>query len=265
MSGLGSSQFRESAIIRNANPEPLEDRAQVTAPREWVVLLGLGLILAALVAWGFLGSVERTLRSDGVLVLSGARRTVLATSPGTVTEIMLPAGRPVAAGRAIVRIAPPGRTTPREDATIESPGSGVVAALLVTPGESIPAGAPVADVVLGAARRLDAVAFVSPQDSWRLAAGMAARVSVDSAVGVRLLPAKLAAVAPRAATPPAWLTRMRPEESLPARGHFLRLAISHSPVPGSDDASWAGLDDGAPCRIEVVLERTSPIRLLIRT
>lgn len=185
MTGLGSSQFRESAIIRSANPEPLEDRAQVTAPREWVVLLCLGLILAALVAWGVFGSVERTLRSDGVLVLSGATR------------------------------------------------------------------------------RLDAVAFVSPQDSWRLDVGMAARVAVESAAGVRRLPARLTAVAPRAANPPAWVARMRPDTSLPSRGHLLRIAISQP--PGHGEVPWTSLDDGTPCRIEIVLERTSPFRLLIRT
>ena len=76
MTGLGSSRFRERAIVRNAQPEPLDDRARVTAPREWVVLACLGLALAALVAWGVFGSVERTLRADGVLVLSGERRTV---------------------------------------------------------------------------------------------------------------------------------------------------------------------------------------------
>ena len=187
VTGLGSSQFRESAIVRNANPEPLEDRAQVTAPREWVVLLCLGLILAALVAWGVFGSVERTLRSDGVLV---------------------------------------------------------------------------ADVVPGATRRLDAVAFVSPRDSWRLDAGMAARVAVESAAGVRRLPARLTSVAPRAASPPDWLTRIYPDASLPRRGHLLRIAIPYP--PGHGDA-WARLDDGTPCRIEIVLERTAPFRLLIRT
>ena len=157
------------------------------------------------------------------------------------------------------------RTESGDDATIESPARGVLAALLVTPGESIPAGAPVADVVVGAAGRLDAVAFVSPRDSWRLATGMAARVTVESATGVHRLQAKLTAVAPRAANPPAWLTRMRPQEPLLGRGHLLRITISYPPGSGSGAASWTGLDDGTPCRIEIVLERTSPIRLLIRT
>ena len=193
MTRLRAGQFRERAIIRNAEPEPLDDRADVTAPREWVVLAGLGLALAALVAWGVFGSVERTVRSDGVLVLSGAA------------------------------------------------GAGTAA----------PEG-----------RRLDAVAFVAPKDSWPLAAGMAARVTVESRDGILVLPASLAAIAPRAASPPSWLTRMRPGAPLPGRGHLLRIAVSNPPGPGALPAS---LDDGTPCRIEIVLERTSPFRLVIRT
>ena len=196
MTRLGAGQFRERAIIRNAEPEPLDDRADVTAPREWVVLAGLGLALAALAAWGVFGSVERTVRSDGVLILSAA-------GAGTAE-----AGTTAAGGR------------------------------------------------------LDAVAFVSPKESWRLATGMAARVTVDSRDGTRVLPASLAAIAPRAASPPAWLTGMRPGAPLPGRGHLLRIAISNPPGGG---ALPAGLDDGTPCRIEIVLERTSPFRLAIRT
>ena len=193
MTRLRAGQFRESAIIRNAEPEPLDDRADVTAPREWMVLAGLGLALAVLVVWGVFGSVERTVRSDGVLVLSGAAEA----------------------------------------------------------GTAAPEG-----------RRLDAVAFVSPKGSWQLAMGMTARVTVESREGIRVLPASLAAIAPRAASPPAWLTRMQPDAPLPGRGHLLRISISNPP---GDGALPASLDDGTPCRIEIVLERTSPFRLVIRT
>ena len=262
MTRLGNSQFRERAIVRNAQPEPLDDRAQVTAPREWVVLACLGLALAALVVWGVFGSVERTLRADGVLVLSGERRTVLSGVAGAVTEILAPAGQRVTGGQAIARITLAQRAAAAE-AIIVSPGSGVVAALLVTPGQSIPAGGPVADVVQGAARRMDAVAFVLPRDAWPLATGMRARVAVESAEGGRVLPATLTAIAPRAANPPGWLPRMLADATLPGRGHLLRIALD-TPAPGLAGSALRGLDDGTPCRIEVVIERTSPFSLLIR-
>ncbi len=264
MTGLGNSPFRERAIVRNAQPEPLDDRAQVTAPREWVVLACLGLALAALVAWGVFGSVERTLRTGGVLVLSGERRTLLSGAAGTVTEIRAPVGRRVAGGQAIARIALAEHPGSAVEETIVSPGNGVVATLLVMPGQAVPAGGPVADVVYGAAGRMDAVAFVSPREAWLLGAGLSARVAVESPAGVRVLPATLTAIAPRAASPPGWLTRMVPDAPLPRRGHLLRVTIANTPRAGHSDDAPRGLDDGTPCRIEVVVERTSPFSLLIR-
>jgi len=264
VTGLGGSQFRERAVVRNAQAEPLDDRAQVTAPREWVVLACLGLALAALVAWGVFGSVERTLLADGVLVLSGDRRTLLSGAAGAVTDILTPAGRRVARGEVIVRIAVAQRGAAPAEATIVSPGSGVVAAVLVTRGQTIPAGGPVADVVYGGVRRMDAVAFVPPRDAWLLAAGMSARVAVESPEGVRVLQARLTTIAPRAASPPGWLMRVLPDAPMPGRGHLLRIAIANTPGSVPPDGALRRLDDGTPCRIEVVVERTSPFRLLIR-
>ena len=170
----------------------------------------------------------------------------------------------MAPGQVMVRVALAHRAAAPAEATIVSPGNGVVAALLVMPGQAIPAGGPVADVVLGGARRMDAVAFVPPRDAWLLAAGMSARVAVESPAGLRVLPARLTAVAPRAAIPPAWLTRMLPDAPLPGRGHLLRIASASTPEPGPAGGALRGLDDGTPCRIEVVIERTSPFSLLIR-
>ena len=41
---------------------------RVTAPHEWVILLGLVLALAAVALWGLLGTVERSLGADCALV-----------------------------------------------------------------------------------------------------------------------------------------------------------------------------------------------------
>lgn len=309
LAGFGSSQFRESAIIRNAQPEPLDDRAELTAPREWAVLVCLGLVLAAIAVWGVFGSVERTLRADGVLVLSGERRLVRTAAPGTVTAVLAQAGENVAAGQGIVRIAVAGLEWPerlataslglpedeaksaagtgrtearrllssaqavlgeisalREGVEIVSPGDGVIAATLVATGQTIPAGAPVAELVSGDGGRLDAAAFVPRKDAWQVAPGMAARVTVDSPQGARSLPAELTMIEVRTPNPPDWLARMRPGVATEGQGHLLRLTIAgrarHDLL--SAGAPGGSFDDGTPCRIEIVRERTSPFDLLLR-
>ena len=309
MAGLGTSQFRESAIIRNAQPEPLDDRAQLTAPREWAVLAGLGLVLAVVAVWGAFGSVERIVRADGVLVLSGERRLVRSGASGAVAGVLAQAGERVTAGQAIARIAVTGMERPvrlaaastrlpgeeakgaaaagrteaqallasaravldelaalREGGEVVSPGDGVIAAVLATPGQTIVAGAPVAELVSGDDGRLDAVAFVPRRDAWPLAPGMAARVTVESPQGVRSLPAELTAIEARGPNPPGWLARMRPGVATPGQGHLLRLTISDPAGRALPSAGAPGgsLDEGTPCRIEIVHERTSPFGLLIK-
>ncbi len=264
MAELGESQFRESAFARNAEPEPLDDRAQLTAPHEWVVLACLGLVAAAIIAWGVFGSVERTVRSDGVLVLSGDRHTVLSEESGVVVEVLTPAGNRVDSGQPIVRIAASGPE--RTEGDVTSPGDGVIATLHVARGRTVLAGTPVAEVVSGGAHVLDAVAFVPRQESWRLAPGMAGRVTVESSGSVGSFRVNLTTVGTRAAEPPDWLVRMQPSVAAGGRGHLLRLTFSDPVLPASStgNALPGSLEDGTPCRIEIVLERTSPFGLLLR-
>ena len=260
MAGLGESQFRENAFARNAEPEPLDDRAQLTAPHEWAVLACLGLVVAAIIAWGVFGSVERTVRSDGVLVLSGDRHTLLSDMAGVVVEVVAQAGEQVDAGQPIVRIAASGAD--RTGGDIASPGDGVVAALHVARGRSVLAGTPLADVVSGDTHRLDAVAFVPRQESWRLAPGMTGRVTVESSGSIESFRVDLATVTSRAADPPDWLVQMQPSAAAGGRGHVLRFTFADPVLPVSE--LTANLEDGTPCRIEIVLERTSPFGLMLR-
>ena len=96
--------FREQALARRRRQEPLDDRLQVTAPHEWLLVVGLGVILLALVAYGVLGSVERSLSYNAVVVLPGERHPVTAPDNGTVVEVLAEVGDTVEPGQAIARV-----------------------------------------------------------------------------------------------------------------------------------------------------------------
>ena len=98
--------FREEAVARLSRPEPLDHRLQVTAPREWMVLAGVGLSLLALLVWGVWGSVERSLAVEAVLVRPGERAAVTSPVSGDVVEILAEIGDTVDAGQAIARVRP---------------------------------------------------------------------------------------------------------------------------------------------------------------
>ena len=98
--------FREQALARRRRQEPLDDRLQVTAPHEWVLVVGLGVMFLALLVYGAVGSVERSLSYNAVVVLPGERYPVSAPASGTVLEVLAEVGDTVEPGQAIARLSP---------------------------------------------------------------------------------------------------------------------------------------------------------------
>lgn len=50
--------FRKRALQRRARQEPLDDRLQVSAPHEWLIVAGLVAMLLVLVAFAVFGGVD---------------------------------------------------------------------------------------------------------------------------------------------------------------------------------------------------------------
>lgn len=50
--------FRERALQRRARQEPLDDRLQVSAPHEWLIVAGLVAMLLVLAAFAVFGGMD---------------------------------------------------------------------------------------------------------------------------------------------------------------------------------------------------------------
>jgi HlyD family secretion protein len=50
-----SQVFRKAALDRLASPEQLDELIPVVDARGWIAALGIGVLTAAVIAWGFLG------------------------------------------------------------------------------------------------------------------------------------------------------------------------------------------------------------------
>ena len=292
--------FREEAVARLSRPEPLDHRLQVTAPREWMVLAGVGLSLLASLVWAVSGSVERSLAVEAVLVRPGERAAVTSPVSGDVVGILAELGDTVEAGQAIARVRPAeARREARiarsivdaaeegvrraggagsaalqeallaaarnELAAIEiragesivAPRAGRLVAHRLVPGRPVRAGETVARVLGWSDGAWQALAFVSPADAGRLAAGMEAEVRVARPArppGPNALEAQVLEVSARPAAAPAWLADLG-LAAPPAPAHLLRLVLRDPPrLP---------LADGAGARARIVLERRSLAALLL--
>jgi len=288
--------FRERALIRRAQPEPLDDLLRVTAPHEWVLLAGIAAALAAAVAWSAFAGVERTVTHGGTLVRPGVRHTLAAAASGVVTEVAAEVGDRVEAGQAIARLRLPeldwrlrlaqarvaaleAGAGARADGTADdppagawreaalasaraelvelaalgaagaevvSPHGGEVSASSLVAGRAVTAGEAVAEIRAGARRVPEAIAFVPPGEA-HIEVGMAARVTVPHRTGSRVYPAAVTAVSAAQPLP-------RPE-TVSGAGRMVRLALA-----GGEDLQ---VPDGAPCRVEIILGRTTPLGLLV--
>lgn len=283
--------FREEAFARRGKTEPLNGLLRVTAPHEWILLVCLGIAMLGFVAWGLFGSIEESVSARCVLAQAGDRFVVNAESSGTVVELLVGVGDRVEAGQPIARLRIPelGREISIARSRVEilestdakppdaldaaraelielealeaagkflaTPFAGVIAAVSLSLGQAVAAGATVASVRVDAGNELEAIAMVLPENARRLAVGMEAQVLAlaQNQEGADALEAEVSYVSAQAVTPPHWLAAL----GLPAlpRGHMVSLTLN--------ERISSSMADGYPCEMRIILRKVSPARLLI--
>jgi HlyD family secretion protein len=97
--------FRSVALERLSSPEQLDQLMQVTTPRGWLLLVGVGTLLATALVWGVLGSVPERIPGRGILIRSGGVLDVEASGEGQVTDVAVRVGDVVSEGQVVARIA----------------------------------------------------------------------------------------------------------------------------------------------------------------
>jgi HlyD family secretion protein len=97
--------FRQAVLDRLASPEQLHTLMQVTDAKGWLALLGLGVLVATSVAWGFLGRVPTKLDASGILMHSGGLADVVAIGSGQILALEVDVGDYVRKGQEIAVLA----------------------------------------------------------------------------------------------------------------------------------------------------------------
>ena len=278
---------------RRARPEPLDDRLQITAPHEWLIVAGLTLTVLALIAFGVFVRVERTVSYEATLLLPGDRHFLVAPVSGTVVDVLVKVTDTVAPGQPIAYVQP-SETQYLESALVRflssleesgqlpegsrlellqellaagpstefvpaaavmSQDGGEIVTLDLVSGQMLVAGAFVGLVRTASAGRPEVVAFISPDDAARLKAGMEAHVTVHgSGSGApRVLQGRVAHVSPSEAKPPQWLLAQGLD--MPQQPHQVRVSLV-------GDEPDVPIPDGAVVSLRVVLGRESLAFLL---
>ena len=102
---MSSNVFRKAALERLSSPEQLDRLVTVTSPKAWIALVMLVLMVAAAVIWGIFGRIPTRIDGQGILISSGGRVvSVQSTGAGSLAEILVTVGDPVAAGQIVARL-----------------------------------------------------------------------------------------------------------------------------------------------------------------
>lgn len=96
--------FRSVALERLSSPEQLDQLMQVTTPRGWLMLVGVGALLATALVWGIVGSIPERIAGQGILTRSGGVLDVEAPGDGRVTDVAVRVGDAVSEGQVVARI-----------------------------------------------------------------------------------------------------------------------------------------------------------------
>ncbi|ATW26576.1 NHLP bacteriocin system secretion protein [Candidatus Formimonas warabiya] len=99
--------FREVSLKRLSSPEQLDQLIKVTSPKGWLALIALGLLLAGVIVWSFMGSIPTKIAGQGILLNDGGVFSLTHDSSGQVLDVRFAAGDVVKKGDVIARIEQP--------------------------------------------------------------------------------------------------------------------------------------------------------------
>ena len=292
-----SDLFRKEAMAHRGETEPLNGLLRVTAPHEWLIVIGLGAALLAVLLWAFLGRIDRTVAVACVFAHPGERQAVIATVSGSVVDVLADVGDVVEAGQPLARVnvPDPGQNVAlarakariaalesQQDVPAEamalaraelaeleaaqeagqfivSPHAGQVVSHSLALGQAVTSGTPVARILNGA-EPLEAIAYLTPDTAHRIEAGMEASITPAAAGGPagQPLAGGVVFVAERLSPPPDWLGDFG--LAAPARSHLVRMSLAE---PAASSGSWRPLlRDGDICSARIVLGSDPPLALL---
>jgi HlyD family secretion protein len=96
--------FRKVALERLSSPEQLDQMVQVTDPRGWLALAGLGALLLACLGWGVWGSIPSEAQGEGILLRQGGVADLVSAANGQVAELLVGVGDVIEKGQPVARI-----------------------------------------------------------------------------------------------------------------------------------------------------------------
>ncbi len=99
--------FREISLKKLSSPEQLDQLIRLTSPKAWLAMIAIGLILCCGVIWSYLGSITTKIEGTGILLNNAGVYTMKSDIMGQVTDVRFTNGDMVNKGDVLARLAQP--------------------------------------------------------------------------------------------------------------------------------------------------------------
>jgi multidrug efflux pump subunit AcrA (membrane-fusion protein) len=269
--------FRQAALDRLSSPEQLDALIQVTRPRGWLALIGLGLLLVAATTWGFLGAIPTRVNAPGVLIRPGGIFDVHAPVAGQLVELLVAEGALVSRGQPVAHLSLPAAADGAVT-VVTSPNAGRVVELKRNAGAIVAPGTALMSLELSgdASPALQVVAYVPATQGKNVQPGMSVQVSPTTAARQEygFLVGRVRAVSDFPSTPdgmtrtlgnpalaqslsaggPPFATYVELERDPTSASGYLWSSAKGSPVP---------VNSGTMCVVTITIRTRRPIDLVI--
>lgn len=90
--------YNEEALNRIAAEDRLDRMIVLVAPGAWISIIGAFIIIAGLLAWGFLGSLPTNVDADGIYINSGGTGRIYSEIDGFISNIYVEKGDRIVEG-----------------------------------------------------------------------------------------------------------------------------------------------------------------------
>ena len=172
--------YRRRALERISSADQLDRAVRVTAPKMWIGLSALLLVVAVAIAWSSIATVPTTLSGPAFLIPLGGLREVQAPIAGTVSSLDLAISDHVVEGTRVGTVT----SSAGQVAPVYAPATGVVTETDTLTHGYVSAGERIA-IVEPVGWPLVLYAYLPTDVAGAVAIGMPVRVTFGAGIGVR--------------------------------------------------------------------------------
>lgn len=266
-------KFRRAALRHLEAPEKLDEVVRLASAPAWLMGTALAVIVAVAAIWAGIGTVATTVGAPGVLIHADGVSTLDATTSGQVVRWWVAPDALATKGAPLYSVEGAGGKVH----TVAAPWDAYVVSVIVTNGQLVEPGTPIATLeqVTGASDPLEAVVFVPAAAAPTIPPGTKVTLTAAAAPSAVFgtLSGTVASVGKFPETTDslqAFLGDGANTESFLAAGSVIRVVIKLATAPGSStELLWSKASPGftlnseSSVRASFVVARQHPIDWLL--